>query len=68
MTRTEQNEISPVSAHPMVTPAVVDYYVREGQRLRAQALRRMARQIGSAVAARLGHRRRMGRLTPSTAR
>ncbi|HUF57359.1 MAG TPA: hypothetical protein VMM55_12445 [Thermohalobaculum sp.] len=67
MTRTEQNEISPVSARPMVTPELVDYYVREGRRMRARALRQMARQIGTAVAARLGRRRRMGRLTPSGA-
>lgn len=67
MTRTEQNEISPVSARPMVTPELVDYYVREGQRLRAQALRQMGRQIGAAITARLGRRRRMGRLTPSGA-
>lgn len=67
MTRTEQNEVSPVSARPMVTPELVDHYVREGRRLRAQTLRQIGRQLRDAVASRLGRRRRMGRLTPSAA-
>ena len=62
MTRTEQNDTSAVTAHPRVTPELVDYYVREGRRLRALTLRRMGRQVAGAVVARLRGRRRMGRL------
>lgn len=68
MTRIQRSDISPVSAHPMVTPELVDHYVREGQRLRALTFRRLARQLNGAVSARLGLRRRMGRLTPTAAR
>ena len=70
MSRIEQNErrASEWQVRPAVTPELVDYYVREGQRMRALAIRHMGRRLWQGVRVRLGGRRRMGRLVPGAAR